>query len=432
MSGTSSSAPRAARPAPPVRAARGGTQEDVRRYNLGTLLAHVHESGALTRAELTERMGLNRSTIGALVNELVGLGVVREHRPEGTRGGHGTAGRPSLRVVPAANAVQVLAADIGVDRIVAALVGLGGTIVTRRHLRLGAGDTRPDAVLAAVTALFRSLLADPAAGGAVVGVGVAVPGVVHSRDGLVRFAPNLDWVDVPLGEMLHARFPTMPSRVGNDADLGLLAELRRGAARGVDDVVFLAGDVGVGGGMVVGGRPLVGAGGYAGELGHMVIRPDGRRCRCGAHGCWETEIGLPALGRALGLPERTGSEELLAALARVDPDSGALDELGYYLGLGMASIVNLVNPRLFIVGGLLRAVYPLVERVALTTLAREALTAPAEQVEVAVPMLGGDAALIGATELAWSDLLADPVAVLGEPDGAVVEVIPATVAVGRR
>ncbi|MFN8080261.1 MAG: ROK family transcriptional regulator [Kineosporiaceae bacterium] len=405
---------RAPGPVQPVRAARGGTQEDVRRHNLGTLLTHLHESGPLTRAELTARMGLNRSTIAVLVSELAALGAVQEQRPDAAAHGQSGAGRPSLVVMPAGDQVQVLAADIAVDRVTVALIGLGGTVATRRTRRQS--DCGPDAVLELVLALVEEVLADPAAGQSVVGLGIALPGVIRQSDGCVRFAPNLAWVDVPFGDMLQRRLPDLPIWLGNDADLGLLAEHRRGAARGVDDVVFLAGEVGVGGGMVLGGRPVVGAGGYAGELGHMVIRPGGRRCRCGAHGCWETEIGLPAVARALHLPEDAASDELIAALARVEPDDGTLTEVGRYLGLGMASIINLVNPRLFIVGGLLREVFPLVQQQVEETLRAAALTAPADQARVAVPALGGDSALFGASELAWSDLLADPTAVLGGRD----------------
>jgi predicted NBD/HSP70 family sugar kinase len=399
---------RVARPVQPVRATRGGTQEDVRRHNLGTLLTHLHESGPLTRAELTARMELNRSTIAALVSELAALGAVGERRPDGA---HPGAGRPSLMVAPAHHRVQVLAADVGVDRVMVGLVGLGGTVVARRQRRQArAAPARSVARL--VGRLVDSLLADPAAGPHVVGLGVAIPGVIRQSDGCVRFAPNLGWVDEPFGEMLAERLGGLPVRIGNDADLGVLAEHRRGVARGVDDAVFLAGDVGVGGGIMVGGRPLVGAGGYAGELGHMLVRPNGRRCRCGANGCWETEIGLPAVAHALGLPATTSADVLTRALHRVGPGSGELDEIGHYLGLGMASIVNMINPRLFIVGGLLREVYPLVEPAVRVSLDAAALVAPVEQLRVVVPTLAGDATMIGASELAWTDLLADPVAVL--------------------
>ncbi len=398
-----------------LRTARGGTQEDLRRHNLGTLLGHLHVEGPLSRAELTQRMSLNRSTIGALVSELVGLGAVAEHRPDGA---HEAAGRPSLVVVPEHRQVQVLAADIGVERVVVALVGLGGTVVTRRQRRLPPSAS-PRKVAHVVRRLVEAVLADPRAGAAVVGLGISIPGVIRQGDGCVRFAPNLGWVDVPFGELIAAELGSLPLWIGNDADLGLLAEHRRGVARGVDDVVFLAGEVGVGGGLVVGGRPLIGAGGYAGELGHMVLRPGGRRCRCGADGCWETEIGAPAVVRALGLDPTTGTEDLLLALAG-HRDAGVLDEVGYYLGLGIASIVNVVNPSLVIVGGVLRAVYPLVADVAARSLASAALTAPLEQVHITVPQLGGDAALIGASELAWSDLLADPASVLRDVEQVTV------------
>lgn len=390
------------------RPARGQAQEDVRRHNLGTLLGHLHLSGPLSRAELTARMGLNRSTIAALVAELGTLGAVHEERPAGTQSG---AGRPSLVVRPNVG-VQVIAADIGVDRIDVALVGLGGQVAARRHRGRVEDSTSPASVVDQLLHLVEDVRADPAAKvGRVVGVGVSVPGVIRQTDGCVRFAPNLGWVDEPFGELL-TRGVDLPVHIGNDADLGVLAEHLRGVARGYDDVVFIAGEVGVGGGLIVGGHPLLGAGGYAGELGHMTVRPQGRACRCGARGCWETEIGSSAIGRALGLSD-AGTADVLAVLR--DPQApvvGALDDVAHFLGLGLASIVNLVNPRLVIIGGLLREIFPLAGDVVRASLDAAALAAPAEQVLLRVPELGGDAVLIGAAELAWQSLLDDPAGTL--------------------
>ena len=399
---------RSQRPRHPPRQAIGGTQEDVRRHNLATLLGHVHDAGPLRRADLTGLMGLNRSTIAALVAELAALGAVREERPEGTQAG---AGRPSLVVRPRTDRVQVLAADVGVGRVSVALVGLGGVVVARRSRRVDAPS--PDAVVRLLTGAVRSLLADPAAGRQVVGLGVSVPGVIRQQDGNVRFAPNLAWVDVPLGDRLGERFPHLPVRVGNDADLGALAEHRRGAARGVDDVVFVAGEEGVGCGLILGGRPMLGAGGYAGELGHMTIRIDGRRCRCGARGCWETEIGAEAVRRALGRSEVLTADALGKILRRGDPDDlRSLAVVGESLGVGLANVVNLLNPRLVILGAMLAQLYPAVEATVREALDRAVLRAPGEQVRLTVPQLGADAVLLGAAELAWQDLLADPAGVL--------------------
>ncbi len=387
---------------------RGGTQEDVRRHNLGTLLTHLHLSGPLSRAELTSRMGLNRSTIAALVAELTALDAVREERPAGTQAG---AGRPSLVVSPH-EGVQVLAADVGVDRVVVALVGLGGRVVVRRHRRLSTARPSPGVVAGLIHRLVLAVLADPAAGQRVVGFGVSVPGVIRQEDGCVRFAPNLGWVDEPFGELLSRQSPCLAVRVGNDADLGVLAEHRRGVAQGVDDVVFIAGEVGVGGGFILGGRPALGAGGYAGEVGHMLVRPGGGHCRCGALGCWETEIGAAALARALGLGTVSSEDLVLALRAAAEEGTHALDGVAQYLGLGLASLVNLLNPSLVILGGLLREVFPATSGIVRRTLSETALAAPADQVRLAVPRLGGDAVLVGASELAWEGLLADPVGVL--------------------
>lgn len=397
------------------RPARGQAQEDVRRHNLGTLLGHLHLSGPLSRAELTTRMGLNRSTIAALVAELGTLGAVAEERPAGTQS---AAGRPSLVVRPNTG-LQVVAADIGIDRIDVALVGLGGSVVARRHRRgTGVDDPpTPSAVVEQLLRLVADVRRDPvAAGGRVVGIGVSVPSVIRQADGCVRFAPNLGWVDEPFGELLTAGID-LPVHVGNDAALGVLAEHLRGAARGYDDVVFIAGEVGVGGGLVVGGHPLLGAGGYAGEVGHLTVRPQGRACRCGARGCWETEVGSSAIARALGLAEAS-TDDVVRALR--DPQAqavGCLDEVAHFLGLGLASIVNLVNPRLVIIGGLLREIFPLAGEVVRASLDAAALAAPAEQVLLRVPELGGDAVLIGAAELAWQSLLDDPAGTLGGPAG---------------
>lgn len=145
----------------------------------------------------------------------------------------------------------------------------------------------------------------------------------------------------------------------------------------------------------------------------MTVRPQGRSCRCGARGCWETEIGSSAIARALGLREASTADVILALRDVRAQVAGSLDDVAHFLGLGLASIVNLVNPRLVIIGGLLREIFPLAGDVVRVSLDDAALAAPAEQVLLRVPELGGDAVLIGAAELAWQNLLDDPVGTLG-------------------
>jgi predicted NBD/HSP70 family sugar kinase len=394
---------------PSGRPGAGTNQEDVRRHNLGTVLTHLHHDGQLSRAELTARMGLNRSTIGALVGELVALGAVVETAPSGGRAG---AGRPSLDVRPSAPDVVVLAIEVGVDVLRAARVGLGGSILARRNAPTPTSG-RVEDVASAVVRLLRQVASGVPDGAAAIGVGVGVPGVVRQQDGLVRFAPNLGWTDVPFADILRARMGgDLTLLLANDADLGALAEHTRGAGAAHANMVFLAGDVGVGGGVIVGGQPLHGVGGYAGELGHLMVNPRGRICRCGSRGCWETEIGAPAIGAALHSPA-TDVETLSDRLEQVRTPSAALQTVGRYLGLGLGSIVNLLNPEVIVLGGVLRALYPVVREATDEAFGRAALTAAREQVRVVVPQLGADAVLLGAAERAFAPLLEDPARALG-------------------
>ncbi|MBC7633241.1 ROK family protein [Aeromicrobium sp.] len=382
----------------------GTNQEDVRRHNLGTALGHVHRAGRISRAELTSLMGLNRSTIAGLVTELESLGLAEQAKPQGTRI---SAGRPSVDV-KARTGAYVLAVDLRVDGLTVARVGLGGVVQARATGPVPAGHD-PEAVGNSVVELMRLVVKDVNPDASMVGVGVSVPGIIRAADGLVRLAPNLGWRDVPFADILAERIDTVGLPVlGNDADLGALAEHLRGAGIGVEDLVYLSGEVGVGAGVIVGGRPLEGAGGYAGEIGHMPFQPDGKLCHCGARGCWETEIGAPAIAEAIGCPlDRIGAlGEFLEGVHEATPE---LRLVGRHLGRGLAGTVNLLNPRVIVLGGYLRSLFPLVRRDVESELAVHALIAPRELVKVTLPGLGGDSVLQGAAELAFGPLLADPV-----------------------
>lgn len=385
----------------------GATQDEVRRHNLGGLLRILHVRGATSRSDLTALTGLNRSTVGALTGELALAGLVREVAPVG-RGG---AGRPSIVVEPASDRVFVLALDVGAHRLAAARVGLGGQILDRRELRQYEADYDIGRTLRRVRKLTAEVLKGAPEGAICVGAGVGVCGVVRHDDGLVRFAPNLGWVDVPFGHLLADLLDGhLPITVGNDADLGAIAEHIRGAAVGADNVVYLAAEVGVGGGIILDGVPLGGAGGYGGEVGHMVVNPRGRRCRCGARGCWETEIGEDALLLAAGIePDGTvdASGVIAAAAAGDQRARAALRRVGGWLGIGVANLVNLFNPEVVVFGGVLRDVFPEVRPQVEQALGL-ALTAPREQVRLVLPALGADSVIIGAAEVAFGPLLDDP------------------------
>ena len=398
-----------------TRGPRGARSEDVRRGNLGTLLRHLHVHGPTSRSTLTSLLSLNRSTIGDLTGELVAAGLVRE-RPGGRGGlqgdgGRATGGRPSFVVVPETERVQVLAVDIGVTHLTVARVGLGGHVLSRRDIPHRRGPRRMRTMVKSIGSVARELLAETGRGVSCTGAGAAVPGMVRVPDGLVRQVPNLGWSDVPLGEEL-GRELGMQVAVGNDADLGALAEHVRGVAVGCDDVVYLAGHSGIGAGIFTSGRPLVGRRGYAGEVGHLVVNPDGLPCHCGSRGCWETEAGEERLFQLAGRPAGgglRGVREVVAAAAAGDGAArAAVEHVAEWLGRGTANVVNAFNPEVVILGGALAEFHEAAGASVDDALRSQALAPPLEGVRLVLPAFGLDSSLLGAAELAFAPLLSDP------------------------
>ncbi|WP_433368710.1 ROK family transcriptional regulator [Streptosporangium sp. CA-115845] len=393
----------------------GPSQEEIRQHNLGTLLRHVHLGGPVSRTVLADRMGLNRSTIMALTSELTSAGLVREELPKET----GRAGRPSLVVRPESDRVYVLAFDVAVDRLVAARVGLGGKILDRREAVRARAGADLDDVVEVLAGLARRIHREAAPDSVCVGVGAAYCGMIRPGDGMVRFGPNMGWVDQAFGAELGLRLGLgLPVSVGNEAHLGALAEHERGVGIGFANLVYLHGDVGVGGGIIVGGKLLDGDGGYGCELGHMIVNPyNGRPCGCGSRGCLEAEVGeqalLDAAGRASELVGHDGIRAVVDAADRGDlAAQNALDRIGDWLGIGVANLINLFNPGLVIFGGMLRDIYRGSAAQVHRRVAANGLVISREKVQLRTSALGNDVTLIGAAELAFSEILASPLEVL--------------------
>jgi predicted NBD/HSP70 family sugar kinase len=383
-------------------------QEALRRNNMSQLLTGVHLSGPTPRAALTKEMGLNRSTIAGLASALEELGLVSEEPGVVV----GRSGRPSLVVVPRADNA-VVAVDLGVDRIAVALVALGGEFLERRQRPHQRGRHDVVHVVESVAQMVEDVLgARPTV--RCHGVGVAVPGAIRTRDGLVWFAPNLGWVEERFSEILRDRLG-LSVATGNDANLGAIAEHLRGVAVGRNDVAYLSGSVGVGGGFLVGGVLLTGASGYAGEVGHLLVDSNGSRCRCGNVGCWETKVGenelLTLAGRLPGGGPQAVAEVIAATAGGEARATAALDEVAEWTGVGLRAVINLFNCEMIVLGGHLAAVFGAREQRINEVLDRWTLMTPRSDVDIVASTLHGDAQLVGAAELAFGPVLADPAAV---------------------
>lgn len=383
----------------------GTNQESVRRHNLSTLLRHLHLAGPLSRSSLASLMGLNRSTIADLVAQAEVLQLADQHAR--LTGGQSSAGRPSVGVGATEHA-HVLAVDVRVSGLVVSRVGLGGRLLSQATGPSPDGHD-PSATAEGVARLTHAVLRDVRHDSVLVGIGVGIPGIIAGNNGIVRLAPNLGWRDVPFADILADRLGTnLRPILGNDADLGALAEHLRGVGSGVDDVVYVSGEVGVGAGIVTGGAPVSGMSGFAGEIGHLPFGDGSRPCHCGAVGCWETEIGAAAIARAVGCP----SDQLSELGCRLDGIPSAPEELrevGRHLGRGLAGLVALLNPEIIVLGGYLRALYPWVREDVSAEMDARALKVTGIHPEIVLPGLGDRSVLIGAAEMAFRDLLDDPV-----------------------
>jgi predicted NBD/HSP70 family sugar kinase len=389
----------------------GQRSETVRRANLSAIVRELHADGPLSRSELVVATGLTRSAIRGLIGELAAADLVSEERAEP----QGTPGRPSPVVSLNPGGAVVLALEIAVDSLAAGLVGLGGVVFELVRVDRPSGHASVAAIAADLAELAAAVRARRSSREPLFGVGVTVVGVVRRSDGFVSMAPNLGWRDEPLGERIaEALDSPAPISVANDADLGALVEHRRGAATGSDHVLYISGEYGVGGGMIVDGMPLTGVAGYGGEVGHMPVNPNGSACRCGSVGCWETEVGEGALLRLAGHPPGGGRGGVDAVLSEAEAGSpaalSALDHVGRWLGIGLAGLVNVLNPQLVVLGGIFGRIHPFVSRTLEDELDRRALSAPRRLVRVVPATLGVDAPLLGAAELALEPLLADPAA----------------------
>ncbi len=367
---------------------------------------------------------MNRSTIRDLIGELVRLGLVEEGPGIANTG----PGRPSPVASARPDGAVVLALELTVDSVAARTVGLGGKVYDEIRVARPRDPSSPTETIEHVTSLAGPLLAALPAGHRLVGAGIAVAGVVRRSDGFLHLAPNLGWRDVPLGEIAAKELGIELVMLANEADLGALGEYRRGAGRGVGHLIYVAGEVGIGTGIIINGTPMLGSAGYAGEAGHNMINPSGHRCRCGAIGCWETEAGEEALARRAGLPEGLVGQALLEELvARADSGDaatlGALDEIGRWLGIGIGNLINSFNPEVIVVGGFYSDLFAYLEDSVRRGAQESSLEAPGRMASIRRCELGVNAPLMGAAELVLAEVIASPADFNGTtpspPDGVI-------------
>ncbi|UVJ41345.1 ROK family protein [Arthrobacter sp. CJ23] len=374
-----------------------------RRNNLALLTTLVHHHGVLSRAQLTKRTGLNRSTVGTLLGQLLALGLVYETAPSG----EGQVGRPSPEVRPS-QAVAALAVNPEIDAVTIGLVSLGGKVQKKIRFETERIPTAREAVNIAA-AVVEGMRSELDASYRITGIGMAVPGLVNRADGVVLHAPHLGWRNEPVAAMM-GDVTGYYCQAANDASLGAEAELIFGAGAGQKNLIYLNGGAsGIGGGIIANGALLSGAAGYAGELGHTFVRTSGKTCHCGATGCLETEVSQSRLFELAGLSGGDASQLEQALRRNNSPEvSTEVARQLEYLGIALRNAVNTFNPEVIVLDGFLGTLHALSPAALNEFLASQAMDGLAAQVSIRRAALGSDLMMIGAAELAFSPFLADP------------------------
>jgi len=381
------------------------TQQGMRRRNLSRVMHTVSAEGPLSRAAVASRIGLTRAAVSTLVDELIRSGLLEELGPERP----GRVGRPGSALAVSGHGPAGIGAEVGVDHLAVCAVDLRGHVRARATRHVTNRGRAPEPVIRELTTLVRQVIAEAEREGLwPAGLAVAVPGLV-ARDGrtVVR-APNLDWHDTDLGALLPGE---LPLTVDNEANFGGLAELWLGEAT-PPDFLHVSAEIGIGAAVVVDGQLLRGTRGFAGELGHVPVRPEGPECPCGGRGCLEQYAGEEAVLRAAGLEPGEDRVGLLAErAAQGDAEvRHALSGAGAALGIALTGAVNLLDPEAVVLGGALAGLAPWL----LPSLERElARRTAGPACAVSVSRLGPEGPLLGAAHSVVRAVLDDPAAVAG-------------------
>jgi predicted NBD/HSP70 family sugar kinase len=389
----------------------GLDREGMRRHNLGLVLRAIAAGDRPSRTDVAQVTSLHKTTVSNLVADLIDRELVRE---AGTSI-DGSVGRPAVALELAGHRHVAIGVEINVDHLRFTTVDLLGRV--RDHGSLDR-DNRSRPAAETITALAE-LIAEPRQrlvdeGSVLAGITVAVPGLVDTRAGVLLVAPNLGWRDVPVLDVFRSVLVAdeLPLRLDNEANLAALAERWHGAGRTHGDFVYVSGYIGVGAGIVTKGELHRGETGFGGEFGHLTVQSDGPRCACGARGCVEVMAGLEALLRCAGLlhPVRGTVDDVVAAATRGEARAlQAIETVGSWLGVGLASTANLMGSRAIVLGGYFARLHPWLKDPIERELEQRVLAHPWSPIDVLRSELLGGAAVVGAASLAVRAVLADPV-----------------------
>lgn len=318
----------------------------MRSNNKRQIVELLRKRGSLTKKEIAQHLGVSITTVANFITELL-----NEDRILPSGNAASTGGRKSELYHLNSDSLYVIGVDLQVDRLVILLINLEGEILGTEEVKYtGTDEWQIAATL--YQAILRISDSTRIPFSKIAGIGVGVPGIVNHQTGLIEFAPNLGWKNVNLASLLPVDLPLI---IENEANAAAIGETEFGAAQGRRNVIYISVGLGIGTGLILKNDLYYGRSFLAGEFGHMTIVPNGLPCRCGKKGCWEVYASNSAalkLYRSYSKRTLASYDDLLTAFFQNDPIAvRAINETTDYLGLGIANLINGLNPEMIIIGG---------------------------------------------------------------------------------
>lgn len=386
----------------------GATNQSLRAHNLSLALRHILANpGAINRAGIAAQTGISRATMSRLVDELIASSLVEESEDKLSTG---QRGRPTSVLSPTSGKVIALGLQVNVSALGAYLVDLSGTVLAHEYVSGDFSGADPTSTLRKLARIARRVLREGSSAGALfLGSSLALPGL-FSADTLT-IAPNLGWRNIPRKELLRPLHDLDVTLVANEADLAAYAVAypRPGVPEGPDSFIYVSGEVGIGGGLIVNHQPLSGAHGWSGEIGHICVEPEGAICSCGARGCLETVAGLKALGHAVGLGDNASTREILQHAGHSSRAQDAMTHAGHALGQALSAVVNTVDISQVYLGGLVAEIAPYLLPSLHEELATRVLQAPWQTPQIDILPHSEDLSLRGGAHRVLELTVDDPI-----------------------
>ncbi len=395
-----------------------GDQALVRQINLSLIMHTLWTDSPISRARLSQKTKLNKTTVSDLINELNQRGFVREIGTQ-TSG----TGRPAtlLTLNPAAG--YIVSCEIGVGFLEILVTDFAPQAIWQIKEPIKPGTAQSEVLDRMLVLLHEAVKRGKSSADKLLGIAVGIPGLVDHSSGTILFAPNLKWRNIPLLTLLEQESFDAPIFVDNEANMAALGEHYFGAAQGYSEILYLSGNVGLGGGFLSNGQLRRGASGMAAEYGHMTMDPHGELCNCGNYGCWETLVSQNSLYKKVGNAVQSGETSLVtektegqwerlsvemiveAAQAGDKVAIHSLEEIGHSLGIGIASLLNALNPEIVVLGGILSIASEFLFPVVNDEIQKRALLWSRESVKVIRAAHGSDACVKGGIATVYQSIL---------------------------